>query len=104
MLGNGSTAAIVSAPTAVTIPGGFDIEQINSGSGAHFLALTCEAAAGAGGGIFAWGNNEFGQVGDNTKGNNVNTPTRVKLGVLPAATYDPTGTGGICWYRSGICR
>lgn len=95
LLGNGSTAPIVNTPTAVTIPGNLDIQQINSGSGAHFLALTCEASFKMGGGIFAWGNNQFGQVGNGTSGNNVTTPTRVKLGALPPATYDPTGTGGI---------
>jgi alpha-tubulin suppressor-like RCC1 family protein len=95
LLGNGSTAAIVNTPTAVAIPGGLDIQQINSGSGAHFLALTCESSLNMGGGIFAWGNNEFGQVGNGTSGNNVTTPTRVKLGALPAGAYDPTGTGFI---------
>ena len=97
LLGNGSSSAIVNHPTAVAIPGNLDIQQINSGSGSHFLALTCEATPGMGGGIFAWGNNEFGQVGNNTKGNIVNTPTRVKLGILStqAALYDPENTGNI---------
>ena len=91
ILGNGSTTDIVNTPTPVTFPDNINIQQVNSGSGDHFLALDCN------GGVWAWGNNQFGQVGNNTSGNNVMSPSRVMLGVLSveASTFDPTNTGFI---------
>lgn len=91
LTGAGSTQNTVLLPTEVTFPANVTIQQISSGSGAHFLALDCS------GGLWAWGNNEYGQVGNGTSGNIVTTPSRVRLGVLAteAATYDPTATGFI---------
>lgn len=91
LLANGSSAVIVNTPTAVTFPANIGIQQISSGSGSHFLALDCN------GGMWAWGNNQYGQIGNNTLGNNVIAPSRVKLGILSteATTFDPTNTGFI---------
>lgn len=96
ILGVGKTDTLISSPTLVTIPGGYDIEQINSGSGSHFLALDCGSGCGGnGGGIFAWGNNEFGQVGTGTSGNIVTTPARVKAGILKGISPYDDGSGNL---------
>lgn len=51
--------------------GGKDIQQVNSGSGAHFVALDCD------GSVWAWGGNADGQIGNGTTGGVVTTPVQV---------------------------
>jgi alpha-tubulin suppressor-like RCC1 family protein len=86
-----SSSPNVTTPTEVTFPVTIEIQQISSGSGNHFLALDCE------GGLWAWGNNTYGQVGNGTTGNIVTAPVRVRLGALAteSASFDPTSTGFI---------
>lgn len=64
---------IISTPTALsgTYFGGKDVQQVNSGSGAHFVALDCN------GGVWSWGGNSFGQVGNGTSGNVITVPVQV---------------------------
>ena len=89
-LGTGNTTDdFLNTPTAVTIPGNLDIKQVNSGSGSHFVALDCN------GGVWSWGNNSFGQVGNGAVGGCdvfVAAPTKVLAGVLAGTAYDD-GTG-----------
>ena len=63
--------AIVSSPMAVVFPGTPEVKQINSGSGSHFVALTCT------GDVWSWGTNADGQVGNGTTGGIITAPTRV---------------------------
>jgi alpha-tubulin suppressor-like RCC1 family protein len=61
------------------------IRQINSGSGAHFVALDCNLN------VWSWGDNTNGQVGNNTSGNVVITPTQVLAGSVVGAHFKSTG-------------
>jgi len=80
ILGNGSTAALLSIPTEVVFPvsGGVNIKQISSGGGSHFLAVDCN------GNVWSWGSNLSGQLGN---GNTTTTtlPALVKPGNGPSA-------------------
>jgi alpha-tubulin suppressor-like RCC1 family protein len=76
-LGNGQTrnSAI---PVPVSLPKGTKVKAISAGC-AHNLALT---TAGT---VYAWGTNEFGQLGDGTHKNR-HKPVRVKLPAGATAT------------------
>ena len=87
MLGTGSTSSYVPVPTMVQLPGGVDVQQISSGSGNHFLALDCI------GGVYGWGQNYKGQVGNGSFGDIIRTPTRVKAGVLAGDFKYDDGSG-----------
>ena len=63
-LGAAYPAAIYNSPQPVPFPPGIEITQINSGSGAHFLALDCNANP------WAWGMNSLGQIGNGAVGEN----------------------------------
>ncbi len=69
------------SPQQVFIPGSKDIQQINSGSGSHFVAVDCD------GWVWAWGGNADGQVGNGTTGGVVSTPTRVRANPAVDATH-----------------
>ena len=87
ILGTGSTANYLATPTEIPYfsTNGITIQQINSGSGAHFVALDCNSN------VWAWGDNTYGQIGNSTTANNVTTPARVKGGAVDAAHKDASG-------------
>ncbi|MEW2619830.1 Ig-like domain repeat protein [Streptomyces sp. NPDC048106] len=58
-LGNGVTGGESNVPVAVHLPAGTTVTAISSGAG-HALALTST------GEVLAWGDNDFGQLGDGT--------------------------------------
>lgn len=58
-LGNGTTTES-GLPVEVGLPAGTTVTAIAAGAG-HSLALTSEGT------VFAWGDNDFGQIGDGTK-------------------------------------
>ncbi|MDR0940643.1 MAG: hypothetical protein LBM68_00280, partial [Bacteroidales bacterium] len=97
-----TTAAIVSEPMMIGIDK-FDnlpVSQVNSGSGAHFVALTCSTPSVSGGKtrVYAWGQNKFGQAsGDGTipgtDGAVVELPVRVRAGAEIDAAYKETVNG-----------
>jgi len=87
LLGFGGTGETYNTPQLVDVPG-VDFNQVNSGSGAHFVALGCN------GDVWAWGNNSKGQIGNNSstgEGGFVATPTRVLAGVLAGTAWDDGG-------------
>ena len=83
----------VDKPTEVTFfsQEGLYIQQVNCGSGAHFVALDCS------GKVWCWGNNSLGQCGTgnipNSDGVVQETPVQVKLGTsqLAGTEYDCGG-------------
>jgi alpha-tubulin suppressor-like RCC1 family protein len=81
-LGNGQTRNSA-VPVQVSLPQGTKVKAISAGC-AHNLALT---TAGA---VYAWGSNEFGQLGDGTHRNR-HKPVRVKL---PAGVTATSVTAG----------
>lgn len=99
ILGNGSTAALLSTPTEVVFPvsGGVNIKQISSGGGSHFLAVDCN------GNVWSWGSNLSGQLGN---GNTTTTtlPTLVKPGNGPSANViTNAGTVSALSQVSSVC-
>ncbi|MDA3883372.1 MAG: hypothetical protein PF481_08795, partial [Bacteroidales bacterium] len=90
LLGTGGTANLYSTPQAVTFPINpdtgteYDIKQVNSGSGSHFVALDCYNE------VWSWGNNSKGQVGNGTalgSGGFVDAPTKVLASAEIAASH-----------------
>ncbi len=78
-----------STPTKMelgVVPNVKTAKQVSSGSGSTFVATDCD------GGIWAWGNNKFGQAGVGTSGNTVATPTRILASAGIAATNREAGT------------
>ena len=83
----------VNKPTEVTFfsQEGLYIQQVNCGSGAHFVALDCS------GKVWCWGNNSLGQCGTgnipNSDGVVQETPVQVKIGTseLKGTEYDCDG-------------
>ncbi len=71
-LGAGSGGFSGLKPVKVKIPAGLKVTSVRAGCD-HSVALTST------GGVLAWGNNTFGEVGDGTFKNPRNTPVRVKL-------------------------
>ncbi len=91
LLGTGDMASsFIDTPTLVNLPGGIDVQQINSGSGSHFVVLDCNTS------VWSWGNNSFGQTGTGAasgcNGVPVTTPTQVLAGVMAGTAWDD-GTG-----------
>jgi alpha-tubulin suppressor-like RCC1 family protein len=84
-LGVGSTANS-SVPLAVALPGGVTAVAVSEGYGTSL-------AVGADGGVYAWGLNQFGQLGDGTTTES-RTPVRVSLpgGVAATAVSEGRGT------------
>lgn len=84
-LGLGRVSAYESTPQAVTVGGAspVDIQQISSGSGAHFVAIDCNNNP------WAWGMNDNGQVGNGavTPAGAVGIPTRVLADASIASAY-----------------
>ncbi|MCQ2959084.1 MAG: hypothetical protein MJ198_02725, partial [Bacteroidales bacterium] len=81
LLGVGNTTdKVVAKPTEVTYfpKNNLTVKQVNSGSGSHFIAVTCD------GYVYAWGNNGHGQCGQGSvplvEGALVTTPSRVQTG------------------------
>ncbi|MBR3981371.1 MAG: hypothetical protein IKJ98_09445, partial [Bacteroidales bacterium] len=80
LLGVSSTAAYEPMPKEVTFFTSQDIyiQQVNCGSGSHFIALDCA------GRVWCWGNNSLGQCGTgtipNAQGTVQSTPVQVKTG------------------------
>lgn len=71
-LGNGTSGNDSDVPAYVQLPDGTAVTAISAGAG-HALALTST------GGVFGWGDNDFGQVGDGTR-----TDRDVPVAVNPA--------------------
>lgn len=89
----GSSPSTITTPKAVVgFPPSLEIEQVNSGSGSHFVAVDCNSS------VWSWGGNAHGQVGDGTFGNKVTAPKQVLAGVLAG---DPTFDDG-SGYLSGV--
>jgi alpha-tubulin suppressor-like RCC1 family protein len=80
-LGNGGSALFDTTPVAVSLPAGTQVTQVRAGC-LHAVALTST------GGVLAWGNNQFGQLGNGTTADS-SLPVRVKF---PAGTV-PTALG-----------
>ena len=90
VLGVGSTNTLESSWKQVIFPNNaagnsVTMKQVNSGSGASFVSVDCN------GSVWGWGDNTFGQVGNNTSGNVVSTPVQVKVGAAGAAFNDGYG-------------
>ncbi|MFG2111457.1 Ig-like domain repeat protein [Streptomyces sp. NPDC048718] len=81
-LGDGTTTNR-RTPVAVHLPAGTTVTTVGAGH-AHNLALTTD------GGLFAWGNNYFGQLGDGTTTDR-HTPVEIQL---PAGTKATKLAGG----------
>lgn len=73
-LGNGTTATS-STPVEVVFPGGVSIVQIAAGSSSGY-ALASDGV------VYAWGDNSYGQLGDETTTNAL-TPVVVSAGEVP---------------------
>ena len=80
-LGTVSTADPITVPTEVNIPGNKDIQQVNSGSGSHFVAVDCD------GWVWAWGANPHGQVGNPAATDPQTGPIRVVADPEVAVTH-----------------
>jgi len=81
-LGTGSTATVVDTPVEVQVPSGVDITSVASG-GAHSLALDST------GNVWAWGDDNAGQLGNGASTGDVLTPTIVMTGAdMISATAD----------------
>ncbi|MCQ2609074.1 MAG: hypothetical protein MJ197_10370, partial [Bacteroidales bacterium] len=90
LLGTGSTKAYESTPQEVVYftQNSIDIQQVNCGSGSHFIALDCK------GNVWCWGNNSLGQCGTGgtvakTEGKIQATPIQVSTagGSLKGTVY-----------------
>src|ERR1035437_4232683 len=86
-LGVGSTNTTENAPKLVQyfVTNGITIKQINSGSGATFIALDCNLN------VWSWGDNTAGEVGNGTTGNVVITPSQVLAGSVVGAHFKSAG-------------
>ncbi|MGH9081017.1 MAG: RCC1 domain-containing protein, partial [Acidimicrobiales bacterium] len=84
-LGVGTTGKQSNVPVLVHMPSGVRVKAIAAGK-YHVLALTST------GGIYAWGSNAFGQLGDNSTTDS-NLPVSVQLPVGMAATAIGAGDG-----------
>ena len=86
VLGIGGTADYYNMPHEVLMPvEALPIIQVNSGSGNHFVAVSCS------GKVWSWGNNGKGQVGvgyASVKDGFVDAPTEVLAGVLSGTNWD----------------
>ena len=88
-LGDGTTAPLRDQPTAVIMSGalaGKTVTAIASGEN-HTLALTSD------GQLFAWGNNEFGQLGDGTGFHRLTPVAVVMSGALAGKTVSAIAAG-----------
>ena len=75
---DGCIADYYTTPQLVSFPLGVQIQQVNSGSGSHFLAIDTD------GNPWAWGNNSMGQVGDgNQLGNGGFNTSPSRIMALP---------------------
>jgi len=84
-LGNGTSNTSTSIPVAVRLPSGTTVTAI-AGGGAHSLALTST------GQVLAWGDNYYGQLGNNSTTNS-STPVTVSLPLGTAVTAIAAGSG-----------
>lgn len=87
-LGVGSTADKVSEWTQVIFPNNETIQQVNSGSGQSFIALSC---GNSGNKVWCWGDNASGQCGTGTIGGIVTSPQQVVAGCMAGTAYDCDG-------------
>ena len=71
------------------------IKQVDAGSGAHNISLTCD------GFVYTWGWNSNGQIGDNTSGTNRLIPTRVLNGTQAGSGSDATYLDGVTLVSAG---
>ena len=80
LLGVGSTKDYESQPQEVTYFSSRDIyiQQVNCGSGSHFIALDCQ------GNVWCWGNNSLGQCG--TGGTVVQTENKIQAEPIQVST------------------
>ena len=76
-LGNGGTSDISSTPVAVHLPAGVHVTTVSAGD-AFGLALTST------GGVLAWGDNAYGELGNGGTSDISSTPVAVNL---PAGTH-----------------
>ena len=85
VLGVGSNANYVSQWSQVSFLGSVTIQQVSSG-GNHFVALDCSGT------VWCWGENLYGQCGqDTTTCHIVTSPMRVPAGVLAGTVYEEDG-------------
>ena len=88
-LGVGSTADNVSKWTRVPFPNGETMQQVNSGSGKSFIALSCGNSKNR---VWCWGDNSSGQCGQgNTNDRVITSPHQVVAGCLAGTEYDCDG-------------
>ena len=80
LLGTGSSKPYESSPQEVTYFTDRDIyiQQVNCGSGSHFIALDCD------GNVWCWGNNSLGQCG--TGGSVVKTEGKIQATPVQVST------------------
>ncbi|MDR0982655.1 MAG: hypothetical protein LBM07_05370, partial [Culturomica sp.] len=71
---------------------GKTVQQVNSGSGGHFVALTCGTASEKPQ-VWSWGGNDRGQIGNGVKGGIVSAPIRVLASSVIDAAYKETVGG-----------
>ena len=90
--GDGTSPTVTSTPIQVRLPLPAVEASVGGGFGinGHVLALLND------GSVWAWGNNEKGQVGDGTTGTAVLRPVRVPI----AAAVREVGTGA--WYSAAV--
>ncbi|MDR2962512.1 MAG: hypothetical protein LBU90_02555, partial [Bacteroidales bacterium] len=94
-LGAGAIVSIVTSPTIIPKASfnNEDMKQVNSGSGGHFVALSCTSAAQPKSHVWSWGGNDRGQVGNGVKGGIVSAPVRVRAGSGIDAAFKETVAG-----------
>ena len=87
-LGVGESGAYINKWKQVTFPNNVTIQQVNSGSGQSFVALSCN---NSGNRVWCWGDNLYGQCGTGTRGGVVTSPQQVVAGCLAGTAYDCDG-------------
>ena len=88
-LGNGKSGTDKTKPHPVTVPLGVKKWTQVSAGGRHTVAL---AKTGQ---LYAWGWNEYGQLGNGESGTDKDTPQKVKVTALPAGTqWTQVSAGG----------
>jgi len=102
-LGIGTSGGTVNSPTEIP-PNRFPdalgnpllIKQVNSGSGGHFVALSCTGPTAPKTQVWSWGGNDRGQIGNGVRGGVVAAPVRVRAGAVIDAAFKET-VGGISY-------